>query len=170
MPYTVGPFSLNGWRKVVGRKRQYSYSSRSTLRRCRIPRRLMRRRRTSLETRLAAKPGRKKNPSRHPLGVGRALLWPEGLTSAQASEWWAKIWSQMQAVKASRRSRPARANLRAGRQLLEAQAGGPSPLAAKLPPVSGPCCSAGSSFRTETTATRSLGARVAIHAEATQTV
>jgi hypothetical protein len=53
---------------------------------------------------------------------------------------------------------------------LEAQAAGPSPVAAKLPPVYATRCAAGSNFRTETAATRSLGARAAIHVEATQNV
>lgn len=147
MPCTVGPFSLNGWRKVVGKKRASSSSSRFTLRSvCRIPRRPVRKRRTSLETRLALKPGRK--PSRQPLDAGRVLLWPEGVTSAQALQWWAKVRGEMDAVRSRRNPRPGRSNLRPGRQLLEAQAEGPSPSAAKLPPVSAARSATGSNFRT----------------------
>ncbi len=146
MPRTVGPFFLNGWRKVVGRKRLYSYCSRFTLCRvCRIPLRPVRKRRTSLETRLALKPGRK--PSRQPQRAGRVLLWPEGATLAQALQWWAKVWGEMQAVKAARNPRRVRANLRTRRQILEGQAAGPSPVAAKLPPVFAACSAAGSFFR-----------------------
>ncbi len=116
MPRTVGPFSLNGWRKVVGIKRVSNLCSRFTLRRvCRIPLRPVRKRRTSLETRLALKPGRK--PSRQPQSAGRVLLWPAGATSAQASQWWAEIRSQAQQAARRPRSRPVPTNLGTGRTI-----------------------------------------------------